>query len=111
MAEGKIFICNECNKTIETLSDGNPYYLDYNGSKQYAHHPDHENLEKCIGNGSPAICLSCAAEFMIDSAAPITSCPQCQSKDIADTFELEDKTCPFCRIGIFQTDPDKRLIS
>ena len=27
---------------IEAWSDGNPYYIDDAGDKQYAYHPDHE---------------------------------------------------------------------
>lgn len=53
MAETVRFTCSELGKTIEAWSDGNPYHIDENGQKQYAYHPDHENLARRIGNDSP----------------------------------------------------------
>ncbi len=40
MAEGFRFVCDSCDRTIEAWSDGNPYYFDDDGKKQYAYHPE-----------------------------------------------------------------------
>jgi phage FluMu protein Com len=111
MAEMKVFRCNVCNNTLESWSDGNPYYLDSSGEKQYAYHPDHDKLSRCIGNDTPHLCLSCGNEFMIDSLSPITQCRKCNSEDISETFSLEEKTCPVCNKGIFILDPTQHAIS
>jgi len=111
MAEGKVFTCNQCNKTIESWSDGNPYYLDQAGKKKYAYHPDHKKLSQCIGNDSPTICLSCATEFMNDSESPITHCPQCHSQNITSTFQLANKICPYCNKGHFLLDQNRAMLS
>jgi predicted Zn-ribbon and HTH transcriptional regulator len=111
MAEGIRFACGSCEKTIEAWSDGNPYYIDGAGEKQYAYHPDHENLAKCIGNDSPHLCLGCGAESMVDSRAPIKACPKCDSEEIVDTFALEDKRCPYCKNGVFTRDPNFMCVS
>ena len=111
MAEGIRFQCNECSMTIEAWSDGNPYYIDSHRKKKYAYHPDHENLARCIGNDSPHLCLSCGEEFLVDSRAPVSACPKCDSTEICDTFELDGKACPFCSKGTFQLDPTFHAIS
>ena len=110
MAQGIQFICGGCGKTIGAWDDGNPYYLDARGKKQYAYHPDHMR-DQCIGNDSPSVCLSCGKEFMVDSRAPIAACPKCHSSEIADTFHLDGRTCPYCAEGIFVRDPDFFAIS
>jgi hypothetical protein len=102
MAEGKMFVCSNCEHAIEAWSDGNPYYLDEAGEKQYAYHPDHEKLAKCIGNDSPHICRACGEEFMVDSRTPRTTCPKCSAAEIVDTWQLEDVPCPFCKQGQFK---------
>jgi hypothetical protein len=38
MAQAFRFICNSCGETIESGDEGNPYYLDKRGRKQYAYH-------------------------------------------------------------------------
>ena len=111
MAEGLQFVCKNCGKTIKSWSDGNPYYIDPLGKKQYAHHPDHERLALCIGNDRPHLCLACGKEFMVDSSSPTKICPECGSEDIADTFELNGKKCPDCHVGVFTIDPDFYCIS
>ena len=111
MAEARRFVCGNCDKTIESWSDGNPYFIDDTGEKQYAYHPDHENLAKCIGNDSPHLCLGCGAEFMVDSRAPIKACPKCDSEEIADTFDVGGKRCPYCKDGVFAADPDFICVS
>src|SRR4028118_779947 len=97
MAQGVLHVCNSCATSIQAWSDGNPYYKDENGAKHYAYHPDHEALRRCVGNDSPHLCLHCAEQFMVDSEAPIDQCPKCASKNIADTYHLDDKKCPFCK--------------
>ena len=79
------WVCNSCSKEIHAWSDGNPYYIDENGEKQYAYHPDHDALDRCIGNDSPHLCLECGEEFMVDSRAPTEACPKCGAKEFADT--------------------------
>jgi predicted RNA-binding Zn-ribbon protein involved in translation (DUF1610 family) len=111
MAEGIRFVCGQCGHAIVAWSDGNPYYIDEDGAKQYAHHPDHEGLARCIGNDSPHLCLSCGHEFMVDSRAPLEACPKCGVSDVADTYHLSGLECPFCKGGKFSVDPDFRCIS
>ena len=111
MAEGRQYVCNSCGHSIEAWTDGNPYYIDENGSKQYAYHPDHERLNKCIGNDSPHLCLSCGHEFMVDSRDPVAACPICGSSEIADTFQLDGRQCPFCKKEVFAFDPKSVSIS
>jgi len=111
MAEGIRFKCSDCGKTIDAWSDGNPYYIDSHGKKEYAHHPDHKNLARCIGNDSPHLCLRCGEEFLVDSREPISTCPKCGSKDISDAYRLDGRTCPFCNQGAFQLDPTYHAIS
>jgi DNA-directed RNA polymerase subunit RPC12/RpoP len=111
MAEAIRYVCRSCEKTIEAWSDGNPYYFEVSGQKKYAYHPDHENLAKCIGNDSPHLCLGCSEEFIVDSEAPITACPKCSHAEIADIFDLEARTCPYCKAGVFRADPDFVCVS
>ena len=111
VAEGLRFVCSSCGHAIEAWSDGNPYFLDKRGQKQYAYHPDHENLSRCIGNDSPHLCLTCGEEFLVDSQDPIIACPQCASSEIVRTFALDGKNCPYCRKGSFIQDQDSHMIS
>ena len=111
MAEGVTYICGECGHAIEAWSDGNPYYIDKNGDKQYAYHPDHKRLDQCIGNDSPHLCLSCGKEFMVDSRAPISACPEYQANDVVSTFDLDGQRCPYCKVGVFAADPYSQKIS
>ncbi|MEI7732892.1 MAG: hypothetical protein WCO56_25190 [Verrucomicrobiota bacterium] len=111
MAMSRRFICGNCGKTIEPWDDGNPYYITASGEKKYAYHPNDDLVSKCIGNDSPHLCLGCGHEFMVDSRAPIQACPKCSAKDIADTWELDGRQCPFCQAGKFAMDPDHFAIS
>lgn len=111
MAMGITFICSVCKRAIETWDDGNPYYIDKTGEKQYAHHPDHILHPLCIGNDAPYLCLMCGHEFMVDSCTPKSICPACGAKNITGTGKLEGKRCPFCKAGEFVIDPDSRCIS
>ena len=111
MAEAKRYVCEHCGHTIVAWSDGNPYYIDETGAKQYAYHPDHERLARCTGNDSPHLCLSCTAEFMVDSQAPAAACVECGAHDIADTYQLGGRRCPYCKKGEFRADPDFLCVS
>ena len=110
MAESLCYICNHCHHAIEAWSDGNPYYIDETGKKQYAYHPD-PLFDLCIGNDSPHLCLSCGYGFTVDSQAPITACPECGSNQVADTYQIENRTCPYCKVGKFAADPGFSCIS
>jgi hypothetical protein len=105
MVDSRTFQCNQCYKTIEAQSDGNPYYMDSTGDKHYGYHPDHENLEKCIGNDTPHLCLSCSYEFKVDSRSPSVECKKCNSQNIADIYKLLGEKCPTCHKGSFRFDP------
>lgn len=111
MAEGLRYVCSSCGRNVEAWSDGNPYYIDERGRKQYAHHPDHERLDRCIGNDTPHLCLACAHRFVVDSRAPIAHCPKCQSTEIADEFDLGGRRCPWCKAGVFARNPNFDAIS
>ena len=111
MAEALLFVCSACDYKIEVWSDGNPYYIDDNGNKQYVHHPD-ERLALCIGVESPHICLACGERFIVDSEEPLTECPKCGSDNFVNTFyQLKGQRCPFCKEGIFHVDPKFRILS
>lgn len=111
MAEAVLYICSGCAHAIEACDDGNPYYINKKGVKQYAYHPDHKRLAKCIGNDSPYLCLQCATTFTVDSRAPVTICPKCGAAEIKDTYQLEGVQCPYCREGIFVADQGFHCIS
>jgi DNA-directed RNA polymerase subunit RPC12/RpoP len=111
MAQCIQYLCSKCGYSIEAWSDGNPYYLDNAGQKQYAYHPDHESLDKCIGNDSPFLCLACGKQFLVDSNNPTDCCPECGSKDISDTFILKGKSCPICKQGKLNKDSNYSAIS
>ena len=104
MAQALRFVCTHCQHEIKAWPDGNPYYINENGAKQHAYHPDHERLALCIGNDSPQLCVSCGQRFMIDSRAPITVCPECNSSQLVGIYELGGHSCPYCKVGKFLTD-------
>ncbi len=106
MAECIRYVCNRCSHTIESWSDGNPYFINESGAKQYAYHPDHEGLARCIGNDSPHLCIQCGHGFKVDSRDPISSCPKCGASIIKPTSELEGIQCPACKEGCFRIDFD-----
>ena len=111
MAQGFRFVCDTCDHAIVAWDDGNPYYVDDAGKKQYAHHPNHELLERCIGNDAEHLCLSCGKEFMVDSEAPITTCPKCNASEGVRTMQLAGKSCPYCKDGVFGADSGFHVIS
>jgi hypothetical protein len=110
MAQCFRFVCGHCSDTIEAWSDGNPYFLDAHGNKQYAYHPRAE-LALCIGNDSPHLCLECGEELKVDSRAPTDHCVSCASKNIVHLYALAGKRCPKCKLGIYAIDPDFFAIS
>jgi len=111
MAQALRFVCSKCSHAIEAWSDGNPYFIDEAGAKQYAYHPNHEQLARCIGNDSPHHCLGCGAEFMVDSRAPIAACPSCGVSDVVNSYRLSGCRCPYCKQGTFTKDPDFDCVS
>ncbi len=111
MASCTLFVCGNCHKSLEAWSDGNPYYIDEFGAKQYAYHPDHENLARCIGNDTPHLCLACGCEFVVDSRTPLAACTECGAGEIVATLELFGKHCPWCKRGVFAPDPEYFCIS
>ena len=111
MAEAVRYVCSNCGRGIEAWSDGNPYYIDDSGQKQHAYHPDYENLDRCIGNDVPHLCLACGEEFNVDSRNPARHCPKCLESEVTNTYELEGKSCPYCMEGNFSLDPEFHCIS
>jgi DNA-directed RNA polymerase subunit RPC12/RpoP len=111
MAECIQFACSSCGKSIEAWSDGNPFYINETGNKQYAYHPNHDELEKCIANDVPHLCLNCGNEVKIDSRKEPKNCPECSSTNVVRTFRLEGVKCPNCDNGNFTRDTDFHRIS
>jgi DNA-directed RNA polymerase subunit RPC12/RpoP len=111
MAQQLRFTCNDCGREVSSWSDGNPYFIDESGQKQYAYHPDHERLALCIGNDAEHLCLTCGLEFKVDSRSPTRSCPKCHSTNHVDTYELDGSPCPFCKRGTFRVDSEASAIS
>ncbi len=105
------FVCGSCHRAVEAWSDGNPYYFDEAGAKQYAYHPDHERLARCVGNDSPHLCLACGTECMVDSRAPLTTCTACGAGDLTDMYQLAGRSCPYCKAGAFAVDTKFHCIS
>ena len=111
MAEGRIFVCDSCQAQVEAWSDGNPYLIDKDGKKRYVYHPD-PDLDLCIGNDVPHLCLGCGLSFVVDSKLlPASACPSCKSGETCETYELEGRRCPTCKSGRFTEDSRGRLIS
>lgn len=110
MAAGCQFACGKCEHTIEAWDEGNPYFLKparpgagVGGyEKVYAYHPSPDR-GLCVGVDSPHLCLSCGKKFEVDSRAPISKCPKCESSEICDTWHLGGETCPYCKVGVFES--------
>lgn len=105
-----MFVCSVCAHAISAWDEGNPYYLDADGEKQYAYHPAPER-DWCIGVETPMLCLACGTGCDDDSRAPRTSCPSCSAEALVATWTLEGVQCPFCREGMFHEDPQFQMIS
>ena len=76
-----------------------------------AHYIDHEGLVRCVGSDSPALCLACGTEFMVDSKMPTAICPARETTKITDLNERDGRRCPFCKAGVFEADSDLHRIS
>lgn len=100
MAMALDFTCEQCGFEITGWDDGNPYYFDTKGKKQYAHHPDPKR-DQYVGIDSDMICLDCGETFLSDSENPAMQCPHCQSTNFCDQFDLAGKPCPKCKVGRF----------
>lgn len=111
MADAIRYVYNHCQHSIQAWSDGNPYYIDEIGQKQYAYHPDHQGLARCIGNDAPHLCLACGHGFQVDSREPASACPTCGASQFVDTYHLKGCSCPYCRTGQFLADPNFLCIS
>jgi hypothetical protein len=111
MAQAVRFACRGCSRAIEAWSDGNPYYFDEGGEKRYAYHPRHDLLRRCVGNDVPHLCLGCGAAFNVDSRTPVSECPECKSPELAQTYRLDGRPCPYCKHGAFETVPGFSAIS
>ena len=98
MAQGVHISCTACDFSTDAWSDGNPYYLDEQGNKHYAYHPDPE-ADRCTEVDVPHICMKCAHQFKVDSAAPTRRCPKCTFGQISRVWRLPGKTCPCCQSG------------
>jgi predicted RNA-binding Zn-ribbon protein involved in translation (DUF1610 family) len=102
MSERLSFFCYECGKTLISYSDGNPFYLDEAGRKRYAHYPDAEKLDRCIGNDLPHICLSCGDRFVLDATCLSKHvCPKCNAFEVIEVRNLWAEKCPYCKMGYF----------
>jgi hypothetical protein len=75
MAQCFRFVCGHCSDVIDAWDDGNPYFFNAHGKKEYAYHP-HRERERCIGNDSPHLCLECGEELKVDLKR--TDGPLCQ---------------------------------
>lgn len=75
--------------------------------------PDYERLSERTGNMSDVLCLDCGRKFKRDLEKQKAVCPvrTCKSAKIVDVCDLNGKTCPKCKQGIFQEDPERRAMS
>jgi hypothetical protein len=110
MAQCIRFACENCGSAVDAWDDGNLYYFDRRGKKKYAHHPDPKR-ERCVGNGSPRLCLECGAQTMVDSRAQVAPCATCRSDQIVGLFELAGRRSPACKPGVFTQDPNFFCVS
>ena len=110
MAQGIRFLCENCSMNIEAWDDGNPYFFDAEGKKQYAYHPD-PDFERCVGNDSPHLCLDCGEHAMVDSKTPDARCGECGSTNIMHLSDLAGHRCPACKLGVFAQDPNYFCVS
>lgn len=104
MSSARRFQCTNCNHEIVAWSDYDNYFINTEGKKQYAYHPDHDALENCIGYDVPFLCIDCGEPFSIDSSKPHKNCPICNSNEICELYDIEQKNCPYCRSGKFLID-------
>ena len=110
MAECIRYQCGNCDNSVEAWSDGNPYFFDERGRKQYAYHPS-ADFAKCVGNDSDFLCLNCGEEFLDDLGQPNLQCAKCHSNAVTGTSDLNGKQCPKCKVGKFEVDSNFHAIS
>lgn len=110
MAAGKVLTCSACDRQVEAWDEGDPYFLDAQGEKQYAYHPDPQRA-LCTGLDVPSLCLHCGAETTIDAADVPAPCPQCGQREVVDLWELDGRTCPWCKTGTFAADLGPFMVS
>ncbi len=83
MGAGYEFECDACDFTFEAWDDGNPYFLDADGTRHYAYHPD----------------VDCER------------CNRCRSKRIVDAVDAAGHRCPRCKRGVIHEDTSAGMIS
>lgn len=110
MAEGGVYACSHCTRTVTAWDEGDPYYRDASGKKHYAYHPDPER-DLCTGIDATMLCLNCGASRRSDAEAPPPPCRKCKVGPLVDVCELEGRTCPWCKQGTFARDPTQFMIS
>jgi hypothetical protein len=111
MAKCVRFVCDHCGDAIESWDEGNPYYIDARGEKQYGYHPEPER-ELCIGVDSPHLCLNCGKQFYSGLERSDDKFPSVRiAPKIVATFHLDGNTCPGCKIGVFRIDPEFLCVS
>lgn len=110
MAQACRFVCIACAYEIEAWDDGNPYFYDAEGKKQYAYHP-HPDRELCLGNDVPHLCVNCGTRTKVDSLKPCAQCHECGKEQLVAEWDLDGQRCPYCRDGRFKRDPRYILIS
>jgi len=135
MASGIGYICKHCKFSIIAWDDGNPYFLSDKGKPQFFYHPSGESqlqeyiqqssgkdlkgaeldafLENRTGNMSNMLCLDCGRELRIDLGRKKAICNsiKCRSSNVASFMELNGKTCPKCKKGVFRKDKNQQMIS
>ncbi len=111
MAVAYRFVCDRCSHALVAWEDGNPYYLDDDGAKRYAYHPQHELLDRCIGNDEPHLCVACGDESRVDSRAPIDRCPACRAATLVPSTRVDGCRCPWCGRGRLRVAPGIHAIS
>lgn len=136
MAAFYTYLCSQCRFKIIACDDGNPYILDDNGTKHFCCHPGEmdtimevvqassvgrtlsgEALESFIqsrrGNLGEFLCLDCGRRFKAETerAPRPPVCTRCGSTNVCSSVEIDGRTCPKCRQGIFREDPMERAIS
>ena len=110
MAMFNFFVCDFCNHEIEVWDEGDPYYFDRYGKKQYAPHP-HPMFEMIKGFDSLYLCLECGEEVTVDSEEPTSVCSACHAETLVQASQLCGKPCPACKRGHFRLDPSRYAIS
>jgi hypothetical protein len=127
MASSTHFTCDGCGFFVEAWDEGNPYVRDLKGKRHYFYHPGHpKEMEEFVdsllllllrerivsdreaylmahsGNEGEFLCMDCGKLSRIDEERDAKACRKCRGLDLVDGMELEGRTCPKCRKGIFR---------